>query len=393
MPGRSVTARGCILAGSVLAAVACATAEDTEPGGRPPSTRGGESGSGNANGSGGSAATSGASGALGTSGSSAVAGSGGMNGAPADASTDASATGGAGGVVGTNGASGSAGSGASGGSTGAAGRGGSSGSAGAAGGAGTAGMNGASGTAGRGGTNGAGGTAGAAGTNGTSGTSGTSGASGSAGTNGASGTSGTAGSVGTGGSGGGPTCSTAGLALCDDFEDGNAAGWTTTGGTWSVITDQSYVYAGGSGSFNATAGSGWGDQTVEARIKILQFGGSGSSYRAGILARNAQGTNFYALSLDAAGDVRLLRGSSSPSGASGTCDAVASGLSAVTNVWVKLRLQVSGSGSVRLRSWLNDAPVHDCTTTSSTIPTGNAGLMTYGSSTRAEFDDVRVSTP
>jgi len=89
-----------------------------------------------------------------------------------------------------------------------------------------------------------------------------------------------------------------------------------------------------------------------------------------------------------------LRGSSSPSGASGTCDAIPSGLSAVTNTWMKLKLQVSGSAaSVVIRSWLNDGPVHQCTTTSSTIASGNAGVMTYGSSTRAEFDDFRVSTP
>jgi pectate lyase len=182
--------------------------------------------------------------------------------------------------------------------------------------------------------------------------------------------------------------------FCDDFEDGNATGWATTGGSWSVISDQSYVYAGGSGSYNATAGPGWGDQTVEARMKILQFGGSGSSYRAGVVARNAQGSNFYTLSLDAAGDLRLLRGSSSPSGASGTCDAAPSGVSPVTNTWVKLKVAVSGSGSsVRIRSWMNDGMVHDCTTTSSTIPTGNAGVMSYGSSTRAEFDDFRVSSP
>jgi hypothetical protein len=376
---RLVTARRCLVAGSLTAAIACATAEDTEPSGRPLSGRGGVSGSGDSA-SGASAGDGGASGSLGVSGNGATAGTG------SGGASDASVTGGTGGTA-SNDAS--------------MGRGGTNGSAGTSGSSGTAGSGGTSGTNGAGGTAGRGGTTGSAGTTGTAGTAGTAGRGGSAGTGGTSGTAGMGGTSGTAGTngasgtgGGGPTCSIAGLVFCDDFEDGNAAGWTTTGGTWSVISDQSYVYAGGSGSYNSTAGSSWGDQSVEVRMKILQFGGSGSSYRAGVVARNAQGSNFYALALDAAGDLRLLRGSSSPSGASGTCDAVASGVSPVTNTWVKLKIAVSGTGSsVRIRSWLNDGTIHDCTTTSSTIPTGNAGVMTYGSSTRAEFDDFRVSTP
>jgi pectate lyase len=187
----------------------------------------------------------------------------------------------------------------------------------------------------------------------------------------------------------------AGYVFCDDFEDGNASGWTTAGGSWAVLSDPTFVYAGGSGSYVSTAGvASWADQTVQARMKILQFGGTGSSYRAGILARYGQSTNYYTLAIDAVGDVRLLRGTSTPSGAAGTCNAVASGLPAVTNAWLDLKIQVSGpAGNVRIRTWVNASPVHDCTTTSSTLGAGNAGVMTYGSSTRAEFDDFRVSTP
>lgn len=160
-----------------------------------------------------------------------------------------------------------------------------------------------------------------------------------------------------------------------------------------MISDQSYVYAGGTGSYNSTAGPSNGDQSVEARMKILQFGGSGSSYRAGILAR-VQGSNFYVLAIDAAGDLRLLRGTSSPSSSSGTCDAVPSQLPAVVNTWVSLKIRVAGpANDVHILTWLNGNPVHDCTTTSSTIAAGSAGVMTYGSSTRAEFDDFRIAAP
>jgi hypothetical protein len=48
---------------------------------------------------------------------------------------------------------------------------------------------------------------------------------------------------------------------------------------------------------------------------------------------------------------------------------------------------------VRLRSYVNGVLFHDCTTTSSTVGGGTAGLISYGSNTRAEFDDIVVTTP
>jgi pectate lyase len=140
-----------------------------------------------------------------------------------------------------------------------------------------------------------------------------------------------------------------GYVFCDDYEDGNASGWTTTGGSWSVLTDSGYVYAGGSGSYSSTAGlSTWTDQTVQARVKILAFGGTSSSYRAGIVARFAQSTNYYALSVDATGAVRLLRGTSSPSGATGACAATPSGLPR-SRTLDHLKITVSGpSASVHV---------------------------------------------
>ena len=59
-------------------------------------------------------------------------------------------------------------------------------------------------------------------------------------------------SAGTSAARGGTGC--AGYAFCDDFEDGNADGWTPSGGTWSVITDGSHVYQGGNGNSMSLAG-------------------------------------------------------------------------------------------------------------------------------------------
>jgi hypothetical protein len=302
----------------------------------------------------------------------------------------------------SEGGSGSVASGGSGGGS-SAGSGGTSSSGGRSGGSGAS--SGSVGTGGTSGTGGSGGSGGSPGSGGSTASGGSGGASRSGGAGGQGGSSSTGGSCGVGGSGdagasrdagaGSSICALSRYALCDDFEDGNACGWTTSGGSWSVVSDASFVYAGASGSYNSTVGTaGFTDQTVEVKMKILQFGGSGSSYRSGIIARFGQSTNYYTLAIDAAGDVRLLRGTSSPSGNSGTCDAVPSGLSTLTNTWIDLKIQVSGvAGNVHILTWVNGNPVHDCTTTSSTLAAGNAGVMTYGSNTRAEFDDFRVSTP
>lgn len=237
----------------------------------------------------------------------------------------------------------------------------------------------------------AGGAAGAAGGGGASaGQGGKAGNGGSGGSGGSSGSS-SGGSGGSGGGGGTLDCDNPLYVLCDDFEDGNANGWSTSGGTWTVLQSGSYVYKGASGGYQAFAGaSTMTDQIVEAKLSNVVFGGSGSSYRAGVIARRTSTSNFYTVVLDAAGDLRILKGSSSPSGSSGTCDAtpVSPGAS------FTLRLAVTGAaGSVNLKTYLDGNQVHDCTSTSGTLTSGSAGVYTYGSNSVAEFDDFKVSVP
>ena len=220
-----------------------------------------------------------------------------------------------------------------------------------------------------------------------------------------SGGSGTAGSSsggsGTAGSGGGGSvmcpggklgCDDPLYALCDDFEDGDAACWSVSGGTWNVVQAGSSVYRGAVGGYQAFAGeAAMTDQVVEAKLTNLVFGGSGSSYRIGVMARRTSTSNFYAVTLDPAGDLRVLKGSSSPSGSSGTCDSVSVSPPAAG---FTLRLEVTGpSGNVNIKSYLDGDPIHDCTTTSGTLAAGAAGLYTYGSKSVADFDDFKVSIP
>jgi hypothetical protein len=243
---------------------------------------------------------------------------------------------------------------------------------------------------------GAAGGAGAAGTTGMAGaTAGTGGATskgGTTGTGGAAGVGGAAGaSAGTGGGSAG-TGGCPGYAFCDDFEDGDAIGWTPIGGTWSVIGDGSSVYRGANGSGNSIAGSSaWTDQTVEARVKVVQFGNTKSGFRGGLIARYASASNFYAFIVDGSGALRLLQDSDMPASHTGTCGKIDANLTAGT--WHTLKLSISGSGSVRLRTYLDGAAIHDCTSTSGTVAAGSVGAYVYGSNTIVEFDDVKVSTP
>jgi hypothetical protein len=89
--------------------------------------------------------------------------------------------------------------------------------------------------------------------------------------------------------------------------------------------------------------------------------------------------------------LRLLEDGEIPAAHSGACAKVDANLTAGS--WHTLKLAVSGSTTVRLQTFLDGAPIHDCTSAGGTVPAGAAGTYVYGSNTIVEFDDVRVSTP
>ena len=285
-----------------------------------------------------------------------------------------------GGGAGGSGAAGSGGGAGATGAAGAAGRGGAGGAAGGSTGQGSAGQGGTAGVGGAGGIGGVGGVGGAGGVGNAGAAGGNAGAAG--------------GNAGRGGAGG---ASCAGHVLCDDFEDGNANGWSPSGGTWSVVTDGTRVYQGGNGSSMSLAGqAGWTDQTLTARVKVVQFGGTSTSYRAGIVARATDSSNLYVFAIDASGALRLLKGTSSPSGtgATGTCGKVTPGAGALPNTWYTMQIKVAGTGGdVTITTFLDGTMIHDCHTTLSTLPSGAIGTYVYGPNTIAEFDDIRVAVP
>jgi hypothetical protein len=81
----------------------------------------------------------------------------------------------------------------------------------------------------------------------------------------------------------------------DDFEDGNATGWTPSGGSWTIGTDLSrYLHQGSlTGQFRSVVSSAgpWANSSVQANVKVFGFGST--SGWVGLLARYTDANNYY----------------------------------------------------------------------------------------------------
>jgi pectate lyase len=165
----------------------------------------------------------------------------------------------------------------------------------------------------------------------------------------------------------------------DDFEDGNATGWTRSGGSWSVTADgsQAYRQSGTGSDARALAGAGWQNQAVRARVKPIAF--NGTARYVGVLARAQSTSSYYYLGLTNAGSVILgKRGGGGPA----TLDSAPATVTAGT--WYTLRLEAFGS---TLRGFVDNVEVVSATDTA--FGSGRAGLAGYYGS--ASFDDVLVT--
>ena len=173
---------------------------------------------------------------------------------------------------------------------------------------------------------------------------------------------------------GGGTRGCPGYAFCDDFEDGDADGWASIGGTWSVIADGGSVYRGANGSGNAIAGTAtWTDQTVEARVKVPQFGAEPAVVRGGI-ARARPTTSVYvfastrAAPAPAQGDQPTRRGTRRQRHLrQGT-----PGPAVAANAWHTMKIRCQGASNVPITTFL-DGAIHDCQTSAGTMAAGAPG--------------------
>lgn len=166
----------------------------------------------------------------------------------------------------------------------------------------------------------------------------------------------------------------------DDFEDGDAAGWTTTGGTWIVNLDESnHVLRQSSLAANALARTGspsWQDYRVTAEVKPESFNGLPGF--AGVVARASSTGDYYALVLRPNDTATLTR---TTGGRSQTLATLS--VSVDTGRWYTLSLTVDGqqlTGSVDGASF---------SATDGFLYGGPAGLVTTW--TTASFDEVVVA--
>ncbi|TDB74750.1 polysaccharide lyase family 1 protein [Micromonospora sp. KC723] len=166
----------------------------------------------------------------------------------------------------------------------------------------------------------------------------------------------------------------------DDFQDANATGWSSSGGSWSVVNDGSLVYRQSStgSDAKAQAGSTWSDQTVQARVKPITWS-SGSGRLVGVIGRAQTMTSYYYLALTNGNQVVLGKRTS------GGHTTLASAPSVVsTGTWYTLRLEAFGS---QLRGYVNGQQV--VSASDGTFNSGRIGLATLYAS--ASFDDVLVT--
>jgi len=253
--------------------------------------------------------------------------------------------------------------------------------------AGTTGTGGATGTgtagAGIAGTIGSGGSSGAsaAGTTGTAGSV----ATGRGGTTGAAGTTGRGGTTGGGGNSVTGSGGSGAILFMDDFETTKVWDWTGDATHMVVADGANHVFELNSmmskqslAAYTPTGATS--DHSIEARVKVLSWNGSSSSYIAALCARLSSGSSFYYLAIqsnDGKLKIKYNNGSNSSIGSSLEGQFV-------LNTWITLKFTVVGS---TLTAYANGTMIGQ--ETDSTITSGTSiGLLVDNA--RAQFDDVVV---
>jgi pectate lyase len=171
----------------------------------------------------------------------------------------------------------------------------------------------------------------------------------------------------------------------DDFE-GTADKWVAQPPDgWSIVTDGTKAYKQGTldtvARFAAAGNATWRDQVVEAKIKVLAFTGSSSSYQAAVYARFTPDAHYYA-AIQSNGDFKIKK----LSGGNNTSISSAATVDVAVNTWYTVKLEVVGTS---LKAYLNGTAVLNAT--DADVTAGGVGVGTKNAT--AVFDDVRVTAP
>jgi hypothetical protein len=214
-------------------------------------------------------------------------------------------------------------------------------------------------------------------------------------------------------------CENPALAYCEDFEDGNANGWTQlnpgTPANWTVVSSAAPVFPS-SDVFRQTvstdadfrfnyasgaAGGPWGDQTVTAWIKPTVYqGGTGDvNHKAGICARfngggsqlNSTGYCLYlrADGISGSGRLQMMEKPAGAANAAGLLEVTAGVPAFPVGSWYKVTLKATGTSTVTLTGYINDVQLIQVTDSSAPFMAGYPALATKGA--QAEWDDIAVT--
>jgi hypothetical protein len=188
-----------------------------------------------------------------------------------------------------------------------------------------------------------------------------------------------------GSSGGGAGGATPNQSLFTDDFEGSAKNWISAPSDgWSVVSDDTKVFRQGTldTQFRVSSGgdAAWTDQAVEARVKVLAFTGSSTSYFAGVFARFKDLDNHYFVALQSDGHLKIKK----KAGGSSTSVSSQADATIQAGIWYTVKLTVKGS---TLTAYLDGKQV--VTASDSDIPSGGVALGTKNAT--AEFDDVKVT--
>jgi hypothetical protein len=171
------------------------------------------------------------------------------------------------------------------------------------------------------------------------------------------------------------------MLLQDDFEDGDAAGWTAVSGTWSITTDGTKVYKQSSTSGEAIAYAGsdtWTDYVYEANVKLSSTNGN-----VGLVFRYSDASNFYMLRLNDNGDkVELYKR------VGGTLTLIASSAQTVTpgQLYV-MKVVVEGN---KIIGYVDGVEKINWTNATTQLTSGKIGFRMHTSS--ASVDNIQITT-
>jgi hypothetical protein len=176
--------------------------------------------------------------------------------------------------------------------------------------------------------------------------------------------------------------------LCDSFDDNDHTAWRAGAGQpgdWMAVDDLCNVQTSNVSSEYLAGSPDWTDVRVRVRVRIPRFGASLAAYRVGVMARHSDSpAGYYAALLR--GDNRLeLRREGQQLGSSVE-------LPITLEQWHTLELRVSGPAQAVEVTALYDGNVIATATDRQGLARGQVGLVSFGSGTQAQFDDVLVTS-